>query len=304
MGIRHKTLKMIHSKIMGTSQVRLGYPRDTKLLIIHADDLGLSNSENRASVESIETGMVNSGSIMVTCPNFNDITDYAKDHPEIDLGVHLTLTSEWPYYKWGPVLPLPEVSSLVDDNGYFFENSAELKQNYQLNEVEKELRAQIFMAINAGIDLTHIDSHMFAAFADKKLLEVYIKLGREFRLPTLLTRDIPLRYLFSKDTIVVDHLFHARPKDNNKGLADYYRNSLNSVRPGLNCLLVHMAYDDKEMQDITREQSYSGSAMRQADFDFFTSNECRQLIRRNSIQLITWREIRDKLVRCVSEVKN
>src|SRR5262249_55775058 len=102
-----------------TLQEKLGYPRDARLLIVHADDLGATHSVNAASIKALESGGINSGSMMVPCPWFPEIADYAKSHPEADFGLHLTLTSERIYYRWGPVAPRDKVPSLVDANGYF-----------------------------------------------------------------------------------------------------------------------------------------------------------------------------------------
>ena len=99
---------------------RLGFPENSKLLIIHADDAGLSHSENRATIQSLEQGVVNSYSIMVPCPWFYEMANFAKNNPQYDCGVHLTLTCEWENYKFGPVLPITDVPSLVDENGFFF----------------------------------------------------------------------------------------------------------------------------------------------------------------------------------------
>ncbi len=142
-----------------TIQERLGYPRSAKLLIIHADDLGLSHSENQASIACFEKGVVNSGSVMVPCPWFPEIAAYSVAHPQLDLGLHLTLTSEWKPYRWGPVLPRTDVPSLIDSGG-FLSNNCQVVAEAKLEEVEKELRAQVDRAKQFGIDPTHFDIHM------------------------------------------------------------------------------------------------------------------------------------------------
>ena len=287
-----RLLRHVSSKSI---QKRLGYPRDTKLLIIHADDLGISGSENAASFEAIEKGMVNSGSVMATCPKFREVADYSKTHPDSDIGIHLTLTSEWPSYKWGPLLHPDESKSITDQQGYFFENKTDLEKEFIPVEVEKELRAQIDKMIESGIDLTHIDTHMFTAFSNNEILKIYISLGKEYKLPVLLIDELPYHTLNFNKTIIVDRLYYAKPEDNIAGLTNYYRETLRSIGPGLNCILVHLAFNNEEMKDITTGQLNYGAAWRQTDFDFFTSNECHQLIKNNNIHLITWREIRDKL---------
>ena len=121
-----------------TIQERLGYPKDTKLLIIHADDLGLSHSENLASMYAMENGTVNSGSIMVPCPWFPEIAAYARSHPDADVGLHLTLTSEWEFYKWGPVLPSNEVPSLINEQGFLYDGIENSFQNAKDQDIETD----------------------------------------------------------------------------------------------------------------------------------------------------------------------
>ena len=116
---------------------RLGFSKNSKLLIIHADDAGLSHSENIATIESLKMGMVNSYSIMVPCPWYYEMACFAKSNPEFDYGIHLTLTCEWEYYKFGPVLPISEVRSLVDENGHFYKKRENLKESASIEDVEK-----------------------------------------------------------------------------------------------------------------------------------------------------------------------
>jgi hypothetical protein len=279
--------------------VRLGYSADTKLLIIHADDLGVCHSENQATIEAMETGTVNSASIMVPCPWFAEIAHYAKTKKGKDFGIHLTLTSEWKYYKWSPVTSLHLVPSLVNKNGYFFSTVDSLLMYAKGKEVEIELRNQIKKAINNGIDVTHLDAHMYASRSNKELLDIYVKLGREFKVPVLLTRQEPVLQtitLNSKD-IVVDQLYQAMEEDYDINLSIYYRSVLKDLKPGLSCLLIHPAYDDNETKAVTLGYVYWGASWRQNDFDFFTSQECKELLEENNIKLITWGEIRNKILK-------
>jgi len=126
-----------------TIQERLGYSRETKLLIVHADDIGVSHSENSATIVAMEKGIVNSGSIMVPCPWFPEIAAYASAHPDADFGLHLTLTSEWRLYKWGPTLPRNQVPGLVNARGYFYGSVEDVGKHASVQEVEQELRSQI-----------------------------------------------------------------------------------------------------------------------------------------------------------------
>ena len=168
---------------------KLGHPEDAKLLIIHADDAGLSHSENQATIQALQSGSVNSYSIMVPCPWFYEMATFAKNNPNYDCGVHLTLTCEWENYKFGPVLPIAEVSSLVDQNGYFYKTRADFKNNALLSEIKKELTAQIEKALQFGIRPTHLDSHMCSAGVTPDILELYKELGTKYNLPVFINQQ-------------------------------------------------------------------------------------------------------------------
>ena len=291
-----------------TIQERLGYPRETKLLIIHADDIGVSHAENAATIIAMEKGVVNSGSIMVPCPWFPEIAAYAKAHPKADFGLHLTLTSEWHLYKWGTTLPRDQVPSLVNEQGYLYGSVEDVAKHASAQEVEKELRSQIDRAKEFGITPTHFDTHMGSVITTPEFIQVYLKLGREYKVPVLmngdsLNTDPVIRSLKSYATekdIVVDKVWMAKDEDfagGPQGMVPYYTRVLKSLVPGLNCILLHAAYDDAEMKAITERPGGFGSMWRQADFNFFTSNECRRMLKEAHIQLITWREIKNALMK-------
>ena len=281
----------------------LGYEPDTKLLIIHADDLGVAHSENMASISGLEESPVNSGSIMVPCPWFPEIAMYARNNKSADLGLHLTLNSEWKNYKWGPVTSKSLVSSLVNNNGYFYSVVDSLVMYAKPKEIEIELRNQVRKAIQFGVDVTHLDAHMGAAMSTPEFLESYIKIGREFELPVLLDKRMPflkedkISALVDERTVIVDFTATANPSDFENGMDHYYTETLENLKPGLNCLLIHLAYDDDEMKAMTVDHPYWGSAWRQADYNFFTSEKCATILKEQNIKLVTWRELRDKIVR-------
>ncbi len=287
--------KMLYKLRHGSMQKKLGFPAGTKLLVIHADDIGLSSSENRASFDSISFGMVNSGSVMVPCEKTDEVAEYLRKNPQTDLGIHLTITSEWDTYKWKPVLNRDEVNSLVDEQGYFFSSKKQMFQNADPEDVEKEYRAQVEKALESGIHPTHLDSHMYSAFSGTEITKRYIDIGNDYKLPVLLTYDLPLGVLNYSGMVVVDELYCADYEDYKAGLEEYYKRVIKSIRPGLNCILVHVAYDNEEMKSIMRDNPNFGAKWRQADFDFFTSDACHTLIDENNIRLITWKEIKDRI---------
>ncbi|MFI5186182.1 MAG: polysaccharide deacetylase family protein [Chitinophagales bacterium] len=287
-----------------TLQEKLGYSKDSRLLILHADDLGMSHSENSATVYAMEHGSVNSASIMVPTPWFSEIAAYSHTHPNADLGLHLTLTSEWNYLKWGSTASKSEVPGLLNKNGFFFSSVDSVYRSASVAEVEKELRAQIEKAKLFGIDITHLDSHMGTLFARLDYLKVLIKLGREYKLPVLLSKPIfQIVYRINLDSLTTDKdvtlnmIYMAGSNDYRNGMENYYTGVLKSLQPGVSEIIFHAGYDDDEMKAATIDHIDYGAEWRQADFNFFTSEKCKTLLTEQNIHLITWREIRDKLLR-------
>jgi len=275
---------------------RLGFGREAKLLIVHADDVGMTHAVNAATIKALEGGLVNSASIMVACPWFPEIAEYAKAHPEADFGLHLTLTSERVYYRWGPVAPRDKVTSLVDENGYFHHDWTATTR-IEPNEVELELRAQIERAYAMGIRPTHLDSHQYRLYDNgKELFEVLVRIAHEKKLPFFVAKDwfAERPYLepnLSPEDIVIDHTVTIDPSVRPEKWADFYRASIKNLQPGVTEFVIHVAFADEEMKAATRERDTWGAAWRQRDFDFFTSAEFRQLLAHEKIQLVNWREL-------------
>ena len=286
-----------------TIQERLGYPKDAKLVIIHADDLGVSHSENAASIMAMQKGSVSSASIMVPCPWFPEIAAYAQSNLGADLGLHITLTSEWKYYKWGPVTTKEKVPGLVNKNGFLYSDVDSVYQAASAAEVETEIRNQVIRAKQFGVDPTHLDAHMGTALQRLDYFKAYLKIGHEFKIPVFIPRllELPLKVKFdtiiSDKDVLVDYILSASPQDFKNGFANFYTNGIKNLKPGLTYLIIHAAYDDEEMRAVTIDHPDWGAAWRQEDFNFFSSPECKTLLKENNIYVITWKEIRDKIVR-------
>ena len=280
---------------------KLGFHENSKLLIIHADDAGLSHSENRATIQALEKGIVNSYSMMVPCPWFYEIALFAKNNPQFDYGIHLTLTCEWENYKFGPVLPASEVPSLVDENGYFFKKREQLRRAASAEDIRKELQAQIEKSIKFGLKPTHIDSHMYSVGASAEFFKVYKSLGEKYDLPVLINKQLMQmvglnpELNITENDLVIDRAYVGEYKDFSLGrLGNYYHEVLENLISGVNLLLIHPAFDDHEMKGITINHPNFGAEWRQVDFDFFTNEKLKSILRKNKIELITWNDIKSK----------
>ena len=167
---------------------RLGFAAGQRVAVLHADDVGMCHGANTAFVELSRLGRLTCGSVMMPCPWSPEIARIAAEDGTLDLGVHLTLTSEWMGYRWGPLTRAGKASGLVDGEGYFHRSVAALAEGVVEEAAEEEMRAQIDRALAFGIDVTHLDTHMGAALSPP-LIEAYCRVGRDYRLPVLLPRS-------------------------------------------------------------------------------------------------------------------
>lgn len=278
---------------------RLGYPRDSKLLIIHADDLAVAHSEDAASFDALDKGAATSASIMVPCPWLTEVADYAKAHPDADLGLHLTLTSEWKNYRWGPIESKDKVPSLLDPSGNLWPEVAPAVAHLKADEVEREIRAQVEHAIAMGIHPTHLDSHMGTLFARPDLFAVYVKVAHDYKLPFLalgapFASPAMLASLSDKD-ILLDSLVVANPSVHPADWKTFYTTAIQNLKPGLTEIIVHLGHDDAEMQAVMVDHPDYGSAWRQRDYDAVTSPDFKKALDENHIVLIKWKDLKKLL---------
>ena len=275
---------------------KLGYPKDAKLLIIHADDVAETHAVNAATFQAVESGAVNSASIMVPCPWFPEAADYARSHPETDFGLHLTLTSERVYYRWGPVAARSNVPSLVDSNGYFH-HDWDQHPRIDPRDVETELRAQIERARAMGVRPTHFDSHQYRLIENgKEIFRVFVRLGHEYNVPIFVARDWFSEHPYLEASLgprdlILDHTVTISPDVAAEKWADFYRDAVKDLQPGVTEFVIHVGLADEELRAATRERATWGAAWRQRDFDFFMSKEFRSLLEQQHVKLITWREL-------------
>jgi predicted glycoside hydrolase/deacetylase ChbG (UPF0249 family) len=273
---------------------RLGHPADSKLLIIHADDLGAAHSVDAASFDGLDRGAVTSASIMVPTPWVTEVAAYARAHPNADLGLHLTLTSEWETYRWGSVAPADKVPSLLDSAGTFPNDEKLVAERANLVEVERELRAQVDRALALGIRPTHLDSHMGSLFTTPELIATYVKVARAYHLPFLALRGdprTPPQAPLSTNDVLLDALVIAGPEIPRDQWKAFYLKTIADLKPGLTELIVHLGHDDSELQAVTVNHEPYGAAWRQRDYDVMTSPEFKKALQDNHVILVTWREL-------------
>jgi predicted glycoside hydrolase/deacetylase ChbG (UPF0249 family) len=282
----------------------LGLADDARIVIPHIDDVGMCHGANQAYIELLGQGFVTSGSVMVPCPWFLEIAEWAREHPHADLGVHLTLTSEWRAYRWRPLSTSSRNSGLIDDEGYMPRTVPALRERVDPAAAEAEMRAQIEMALGAGIEPTHLDTHMGAA-ATPELLDIYLGLGRAYRLPLLLPRDT-LSYLsvlnFGASTVLYTEALRSLEEAGGQFIdrfimtpccppdatREVYQRMLGELAPGVTFFSLHCNAPG-EMSVI----SHDWAVWRAAEYDLAADPGFIDFVRERGLHLAGFREIRD-----------
>ena len=243
----------------------LGFDRDDRVAVVHIDDIGMCSAAN-AGASAALADAATCGSVMVPCPGFPEIARLARDNPHWDLGVHLTLNCEYEDYRWGPLAS--EAASLRAPDGGMWPSVDETVEHASVEDVELELRTQVQTAIEAGIDVTHLDSHMGSIF-HPKFIEAYFRLALELRLPVFVPRvtqevleraGMPLS--LERYVEIIDRaegmgfpIFDAYDGDSlgyePGSEVEYNRARAQELGPGLNYLITHCAVGDDELQSLT-----------------------------------------------------
>ncbi len=286
---------------------KLGLSERDRVVIIHADDVGMCQATLPAFAELMEFGLVSCGATMTPCPWFPHTAAYCREHPEVDLGVHLTLTSEWDSYRWGPLSSRDPLSGLLDDEGYFHRRTEDVWERGEPAAVQAEMEAQVARALAAGIDVTHVDTHM-GAVAHVKFIPAYVQLALRHRLPLLVLRldeagwrefsaDEGTAALAAQLVLQLEAeglpLFDqvtGLPLDRPEERVEQAKRAFDALPAGLTHFILHPACDTPELRAITPDWR-----SRVADYHAFMSEELRAHVKNTGLHVIGYRTLRELL---------
>ncbi|MEJ5223639.1 MAG: polysaccharide deacetylase family protein [Anaerolineales bacterium] len=285
---------------------KLGFSDTDRLVIIHTDDIGMCQASLTAFEHLWEAGAISSGAVMTPCPWFPATAAMCRANPDIDMGVHATLNSEWDAYRWGPISTRDPSSGLMDEQGYFFHRSQQFQESANPEAAAMEIRAQVERAVAAGIPLTHIDTHM-GAVAHPKFMQSYIQLALGYRVPFLIFRmdetawraigldadaaSFAARMVLELEAAGVPLLdgMAGMPLDGDPDRRmEQAKAMLAGLKPGITHFIIHPAHDTPELRAITPDW-----ACRAADYRTFLSDELAQFIRQQGIHNIGYRRLKE-----------
>lgn len=277
---------------------RLGFKATDKILIVNGDDTGMCHPANLATFECLEKGLMRTATIMVPCPWFPEVVAYAKQNPDKDFGIHLCHTAEWQKYRWGPVADRGQVPGLVDPDGYLWRGVEDVYAHAKPEEALIEGRAQIKKALAAGIDITHLDSHMGTLQLNPDYMKVYVQLGVEFDLPLRMASQATMarfgqpelrNQIAAQGIVFPDYFVYDELKDEKEGVKNFWMKVVKNLKPGVTELYIHAALLTEEMKAIS-----SSAATRAQEFETFTHDEdMKRLVAEQKIILIGYRPLRE-----------
>lgn len=276
-------------------EVRLGYPAGSRLLILHFDDLGVAGPENRSAWAARDSGLLISASVIVPGPRFQEVAAYARAHPDLDLGVHLALTSEWPGYRWGPIATRSAVPTLLDADSLLRRAWTDTT-TVRWQDVEQELQAQVAAARAAGIRPSHLDVHEYVLFTRGPVLfEILRRVAQEAGVPFLSAREwiagrAPMRQL-PAGPLQLARVVAIAPDVPPSEWEAFYTAQVRALPPGVSELILHPAADSTAMKALTRERVNWGAAWRARDWAVVANPRFRRLLAAERVHLVTWRQI-------------
>ncbi|MBP1667431.1 MAG: ChbG/HpnK family deacetylase [Bacteroidetes bacterium] len=290
-----------------TNAEKLGFPAGRKIILMHCDDAGMCDEANIAVQHYFETGDIKSAAVMVPCPYAEEMIQWAKTKESPDLGVHLTLTSEWKTWRWGPVADSLKVPGLVDQEGKMWHDVPDVLMHATTAEVETEVRAQIDKVLGMGFKPTHIDTHMGTLYGSIDYLKVFLRIAQEYNLPAnaIDLSDTVIAENFRKEgypitSEVVEFLDqYPLPKLDNfssvpngktyEEKRDNFFALVTSLKPGLTEIIFHPSVETDNLKTITNSWQ-----QRVWEAELFSDPVVKKYFSDNGIILTTWREIMER----------
>ncbi len=282
----------------------LGFGPEDRVAVVHVDDIGMSHPANVGGVRALD-GAATCASIMMPCSGFEEITAIARRRPELDLGIHLTMNSEFPDFRWGPTRD--DVPSLCRADGTLWETARETIANADPDEVAREITTQIEAVLAAGVDATHIDNHM-GTLSDRKFFDIYIQSGIDYNLPVLMPRkispgllaehgiglspdyDARLNEMEERGFPIFDYIEGQTPWYNPFTAEDHHRNRLRTVPEGLTYFILHAAEGSDELQAFAPDW-----LQRHEEHRLFSDGTMERAMDDAGIKRVGMREIRDQM---------
>lgn len=267
----------------------LGYPADARLLIINADDFGMCHAINEAVLRSVKRGVVSSTTVMTPCPWAADAIQALTEHPDISFGVHLTVIRDFSNYRWGPVTSRGDVPSLIDDTGHFFhyDRRLDLLAHARLDELEMEFRAQIGVVLAAQLAPSHLDWHCLADGGRADIFDMTLGLAREYGLALRIHDRRSAATCQRMGLPVTDHDVLDSYRLGAVEKSAWYARLLRELPAGLSEWAVHPSLGNAEARALEPENW----RIRRADFDFFMSDDARDILEQEGIILLDYRAV-------------
>lgn len=288
---------------------KLGFSDNDRAVVIHTDDIGMCHASVQAFKDLWTFGTITSGAVMVPCPWFPAVAQMCRENPEIDMGVHATLNAEWDAYRWGPLSTRDQASGLLDANGYFHQWHQAVYDNAKADAVEAEVNAQIDRALSAGIDVTHVDSHM-GTIMSPLFIQSYIQAAASRQLPSMLPRldakgveimglsenernayEPIMQMLLESGMLMLEGILSMPLDEPNPGMQmEIAKNLLGDLPVGITHFVLHPSIDTAELRSIASDWE-----SRVANYNTFMSDELKKIIETEDIKLIGYRHIRNAM---------
>jgi chitin disaccharide deacetylase len=282
---------------------KLGYPADTRVLLLHADDAGMCDEANKSIEHYLANDLIQSTAVMMPCPSANDMLSWYKENPTKDIGMHLTLTSEWKEYRWAPVADADKVAGLIDNDGFMWHSVPQVVQNAKAEEVETEIRAQIDKALAFGVKPSHVDTHMGTLYGSLGFAQAYLKVAMEYNIPAMVIEftDPIVERFRAQGYPITDEMLSFASEYTLPKLDDFYAapdggtyeekkqnfyTLVRSLNPGITEIIFHPSIESENLKSITNSWQ-----QRVWEAKMFADPEVLQFFKDENILFTNWKDM-------------